>query len=257
MKRLSRLPVGALLVGGAAAVVLALFALWIVPSPDYLYLPNRAQPLADRVTVDGGHPPSGPGGIYFLDVTVRQATWLEHIFAFTRPDGATLVPKREVVPTGSSFNQEHRQELAEMDRSEQIAAAVALRKAGLDVKATPTGVLVELVAQDAPAARVLRPGDLIVSVNGAPVTQASALRSLISRHRPGDVLSLGVQRDGTSRMLAVRTVPDPQNPQRPVIGITIAQGANIKLPIGVKIDLGGVGGPSAGLPFALDVLEQL
>jgi PDZ domain-containing protein len=257
VRRLSRLPVGGLLAGGAIAVALALFSLWVLPSPDYLYLPNRSQPLEGRVKVDGGHTPTGPGGIYYLDVTVRQATWMEHLFAFTRPDGATLVPKRDVVPTGSSFDQEHRQELAEMDRSEQIAAAVALRNAGLDVKSTPTGVLVELVAQDAPAARVLRSGDLIVSVNGAAVTHAVGLRALIARHRPGDVLSLGVRRDGTSRMLAVRTVSDPENPQRPVIGITIAQGASIKLPIGVKIDLGGVGGPSAGLPFALDVLELL
>ena len=36
-----------------------------------------------------------------------------------------------------------------------------------------------------------------------------------------------------------------------------SQAADITLPIHVDIDLGGVGGPSAGLPFALDVYEQL
>jgi Lon-like protease len=257
VRRLARLPVGALLAGGALVLVLALFFLWVLPSPDYLYLPNQAQPLDGRVKVEGGHTPEGPGRIYYLDVTVRQATWLEHLFAFTRPEGATLVPKAQVVPTGSSFDEEHRQELAAMDRSEQVAAAVALRKAGLDVKTTLTGVLVELVAQDVPAARVLRPGDLIVSVNGATVVRTAQLRDKVSRHRPGDVLSLGVRRAGSSRMLAVRTVPDPASPRTPIIGIRIAQGASVKLPIGVKIDLGGVGGPSAGLPFALDVLELL
>jgi PDZ domain-containing protein len=52
-------------------------------------------------------------------------------------------------------------------------------------------------------------------------------------------------------------VHDPADPSRPLIGIRVAQGAAVKLPIDVSIDLGGVGGPSAGLPFALDVLEQL
>jgi PDZ domain-containing protein len=246
-----------LLAAGAIVCALALFFLWVLPSPDYLYLPNQAQPLDGRVKVEGGHTPTGPGGIYYLDVTVRRATWLEHVFAFTRPEGASLVPKAQVVPSGSSFDDEHRQELEAMDRSEQVAAAVALRKAGLDVKTTLTGVLVELVATDVPAARVLRPGDLIVSVNGAPVVRSSQLRDKISRHHPGDVLSLGVRRGGTSHTLAVRTVADPADPRVPIIGIRIAQGASVKLPIGVKIDLGGVGGPSAGLPFALDVLELL
>ena len=42
-----------------------------------------------------------------------------------------------------------------------------------------------------------------------------------------------------------------------MIGIRVGQEATIDLPVKVTIDLGDVGGPSAGLPFALDVLEQL
>ena len=37
----------------------------------------------------------------------------------------------------------------------------------------------------------------------------------------------------------------------------MAQAADIKLPVKVDINLGEVGGPSAGLPFALDVLQEL
>ena len=35
------------------------------------------------------------------------------------------------------------------------------------------------------------------------------------------------------------------------------QSADIELPVDVDIDLGGVGGPSAGLAFALDIMEEL
>ena len=55
----------------------------------------------------------------------------------------------------------------------------------------------------------------------------------------------------------MRTVESPQLPGRAIIGIRVAQAADIKLPLKVKIDLAGVGGPSAGLPFALDVLQEL
>jgi PDZ domain-containing protein len=41
------------------------------------------------------------------------------------------------------------------------------------------------------------------------------------------------------------------------VGIQVEQFADIELPIDVEIDLGGVGGPSAGLAFALDIIEEL
>ena len=115
--------------------MLALFALWRFPSSDYLFLPNTARPLTGLVSVEGSHPPSTPGGIYYLDVTERQATWLERLLPFTRPDGASLVPNRAVVPSGISFEDEHKLELEDMSRSQQVAAAVALRHAGLPVVA--------------------------------------------------------------------------------------------------------------------------
>src|SRR5205823_8361772 len=57
--------------------------------------------------------------------------------------------------------------------------------------------------------------------------------------------------------LAVRSTTDPQAPRRPVIGVIVEQNAQIQLPLSVTINAGNVGGPSAGLAFALDVLEQL
>ncbi len=108
-----------------------------------------------------------------------------------------------------------------------------------------------------PAAHVLRAGDLIVSVNGAPVLRPVALRAALAKHPPGDVVSLGLRRGDSELTVAARTVEAVGEPGRAVLGILVSQGANVKLPIDVKIDLGEVGGPSAGLPFALDVLEQL
>ena len=55
----------------------------------------------------------------------------------------------------------------------------------------------------------------------------------------------------------LRTAADPDDPKRAVIGVFVEQAASIKLPLKVKIDLGNVGGPSAGLAFALDVMEEL
>jgi PDZ domain-containing protein len=242
----------------AILAALALFALWRFPSSDFLFLPNTAQPLTGLVSVEGSHPTGGRGAIYYLDVTERQATWLERLLPFTRPDGASLVPNRDVVPSGISFDTQHKLELQDMQRSQQVAAAVALRQAGLRVVARPTGVLVEGVFSNVPAAKVLRAGDVIVGVNGHAVLSRPELRALLAAHVPGDVVSVRLRRGGKPLIVSVKTVSDPEEPKRPLIGVYRAsQAAAITLPLKVHIDLGGIGGPSAGLPFALDVLELL
>src|SRR3954471_17960570 len=90
--------VGGVLVALAIAAVLVLF---LVPSNDYILLPDRAHPVAPLVRVQGGHDPTGPGGIYFVDVLERKASKLESLFPSIRK-GATLVPARLIVPPGVS-----------------------------------------------------------------------------------------------------------------------------------------------------------
>ena len=66
-----------------------------------------------------------------------------------------------------------------------------------------------------------------------------------------------MRRDGETVDVTVRTVPSPASPSRPIVGISVDQEADIELPIDVDIDLGRVGGPSAGLPFALEIARML
>ena len=246
------------LLWGALSVAVTVLALaWFAPSHDYLYVPNKATPVAGKVVVPGEKAHVGPGGIYYVDVTIRRATWAERLIAGLRPDGATLVPKNEVVPPGSTFETRHEEGLQEMARSEQVAAAVALKAAGYDVKSTPRGALVEAVATDVPAAKKLHSGDVIVSALGKPTKTPEQLRRVFLDVEPGADVDLRVRRDGTVSTVKVRTVESPQEHGRAIIGIRVAQAANIKLPLKVDIDLGRVGGPSAGLPFALDVYQEL
>jgi PDZ domain-containing protein len=142
-----------------------------------------------------------------------------------------------------------------MSRSQQIAAAVALRAAGYKVQAAPAGVLVEQVDSTVPAAGELQPTDVIVSANGKRVRVPADLRRVVSRLKPGDGIRLVVRRGDTQRRITVKTTHDEHG--RTIIGVLIDQAATIKLPLRVDIDAGSVGGPSAGLAFALDVMEEL
>jgi Lon-like protease len=111
-----------------------------------------------------------------------------------------------------------------------------------------------------PSAGKLRANDTIVAVDGRPTPFLPALRRAITRHPPGQRVSLTVRHDGKVRTVDVKTAANPQNRQRSIIGVLTTcslQTAKFSLPLPVHIDLGQVGGPSAGLAFALDVAEEL
>ncbi len=240
-----------------SAAVILLAAAWVYPTSSFLFLPHAAQPLDGKVEVEGSKRVDDRGGIYYVDVTVRRARWIERLLPFTRPDGSTMVPERALLQQGSSFEERRRISLTEMARSEEVAAAVALRAAGYDVDAVPQGAIVESIDPSAPAVKVLKDGDVIVEAAGRRVRTTSDLRRAVGTVDPGESVLLRLRRDGRQKELTVKTMAAPDDPSRPIIGIRVAQAANIELPVKVDIDLGDVGGPSAGLPFALDVLQEL
>jgi PDZ domain-containing protein len=244
-----RLAAAGLLVLAAAAAFV-----WLFPSNTYIFLPDRAHAVAPIVTVQGGKDPKDGGGIYFVDIFVRKATLLERLWPGIH-EGGQLVPASAILPPGTSERQRRQADAREMTRSQQVAAAVALRAAGYRVAANPTGALVEQVDQSVPAAGRLQPADVIVSANGKRVRAPGDLRRVVGPLRPGSTVRLLVRRGSGEKRVDVRTVRDTNG--RTIIGVIVDQAASVKLPLRVKIDAGNVGGPSAGLPFALDVLEEL
>ena len=252
MKRFAGTAVVLGLVGVAATALL----LWWLPANDFLFVPDRAKPLADKVVVQGGQDPAD-GDVYYVDLFVRRIRKLEQLLPFTRPEGSTFVPEERLLPDGTTDQDRDRQNAEDMQRSEKIAAVVALRALGYDVEATPNGVLVTSVYTNVPAAKVLEANDVIVGVNGVAVRTPPQLRREIGLITPGSDVRLTIRRGGKERDVTVRTVPNPQDSSRAVVGILVDQDAKIELPIDVDIDLGRVGGPSAGLPFALEIVRKL
>jgi Lon-like protease len=241
--------------GGILVLLVAAFVLWLVPSNSYIFLPDRAHPVDPLVHVQGGKKPKG-GGIYFVDIFVRKASLIERLWPGLH-EGAEIVPKAALLGPGGTEKNRVAAAAREMTRSQSIAAAVALRAAGYRVRANPTGALVEQVASDAPAAGTLLPTDVIVSAAGKRVQSPADLRRAIGHVKPGAAVRLTVRRGKELTPLTVHTIADPHNPKRAIIGVFVAPAASIKLPLKVTIDAGDIGGPSAGLAFALDLLERL
>lgn len=255
MNRFFKLLIALGLVLAAIAV-----ALYIIPSNEYIFLPDRARSLAPYVTVKGEQPDRDGGGIYYVAVSVRKASLLEKLFPGIR-EGATLVPAAALLTPGQDEQQRQHQELLAMAESQEIGAAVALKELGYKVPIKSPGTVIAAVNPKGPSAGKLQANDAIAAVNGIATPSLTALRRQITGHRPGQSVSLTVRRNGAVRNVDVQTAADPQNKRRSIIGVltscALQRPTKIALPIPVRIDLGQVGGPSAGLAFALDVAEKL
>jgi PDZ domain-containing protein len=247
------------IVGGvlAALAIAAVVVLYLVPSDDYILLPDRAHPVAPLVSVKGGKDPTGPGGVYFVDVFERRASIFESIFPSIHK-GSTLVPAKLIVPPGVSDKAVRQADLRAMSISQRVAAAVALKRLGYKVTANPSGVIVAALDSRSHAVGKLRPADVITAVNGEPTPTIAKLRSALADVKPGETVRLTISRSGatgaTKLDVDVRTIAEGK---RAIVGFAPEQAANIRLPIKVSIDAGNVGGPSAGLAFALEVMEEL
>jgi len=242
--------------GGVVVVLLVtILILFSLPSGKFLLLPDVAHPVAPLVQVQGARA-AKPGTLYFVDVVERRASELEALFPWIHQH-ASLVPGGDIVPPCSTTQEAEQAQLQEMAFSQRIAAAVALRHLGYHVVVKPTGVVVSQLVAGTNAPCKLQPMDVITAVDGTPTPTVQALRGVLGRVKPGAVVALRIRRGARLLTERIRTVGVPQEPGHAFVGFAPDQAAAIKLPIRVSIDATGIGGPSAGLAFALEVMQKL
>ena len=244
----------------AAAGLVVLVAVIVVlltrGSDHYLEIPDEAHPLAGLVKVPSATTEHDGGGIYYVDVLVKRASLLESLVPAFRPEGSILIERRDLVEPGISDKQRIKLEIADMKLSQIIASTVALRALGYQVPIRLGGLRVVAVTSDSHALGLLKPGDVIVSADGERVRERADLRAVLARHRVGDVVQIGIRRGNDRQTLAIRTTSDESDPQRPILGVLPIQALNVHFPFRIRFNLREVGGPSAGLAFALELLEK-
>jgi len=118
---------------GLLLAVIALSVLYLVPSDKYyVFLPDRAHPLEPLVRIAGEQPVPQEGGVYFVDVRFRKAHLLEDLLGRPLARGATLLPARAVLGDATPKQAQHI-DITQMENSQKIAAAVALKRLGYHV----------------------------------------------------------------------------------------------------------------------------
>jgi PDZ domain-containing protein len=145
-----------------------------------------------------------------------------------------------------------RQGAAQMAESEQSAVAAALTYLGEPVTYE---VVIDQVQPEAPAEGVLLPGDALIEINGTPVPDYRSVQRVMGDVAPGDEVIIEVRRDDEAVTETVTTEENPDDAERAYLGVLL--GLGFTSPVDVELNLGNVGGPSAGLIFSLAIVDSL
>ena len=166
-------------------------------------------------------------------------------------DEDAVYPYDAVYRQGETVEENRKQGAQEMTSSQDAATAVALEELGYDV----TEAAVAGVAKGTPADGVLKAGDVLLRVDGTPVTTADEVVDIVSGRAGAEPLDLVIRRDGQRRTV---TLTPQVTDGRPQIGIQVGTQAKPDLPVKVDIAIDpAIGGPSAGLMFSLGIYDTL
>ena len=182
-----------------------------------------------------------------VPLTLAQALrgWFRHDYA--------VVPRDVIYPPDKSTDEVRKEDEADFKESQSSATTAALRYLGY--KGT-VRVIADRVTKGAPADGVVKAGDALVSVDGTRVTGKAHLIELITARQPGQKVRLGLLRAGKPLAVELTTVAvTEEGKTRSVIGVTPVE--QVDFPVKVTISLGDIGGPSAGLMFALGIVDKL
>jgi PDZ domain-containing protein len=161
-----------------------------------------------------------------------------------------VVPESEIYGTGQTQQQVVKQDTQQMLGSQQDATAAAL--CYLNINFTTSDPVAGIV-RGTPADGLLRPGDDITAVDGTPIGCDNSVVSMIRNRKPGANVTLTIQRNGSTKLVTL--VTKAINGQ-PVVGVNLAA-PTYKFPFTVRINLSDIGGPSAGMMFALGIIDKL
>lgn len=253
-----------------AVAFLLLGVLALAPSP---YVVQQPGPVFDTlgtvpagddgdevpmIEIDGADTYETDGSLDMLTVSVvgtpeQRPTWFEVATAWFDSSKAVL-PIDAVYPPGVTSEQRDEENQTLMTDSQQTAVAAALRSLGYDIGQQVT---VGDLSEGAPADGVLQVGDVIERANGETVTDVTTLRRIIADNGASKPVTFDIVRDGEETSVEVTPAEQTLDDGSSSVAVGIIAASTYDFPFDVSIQLENVGGPSAGMMFALGIIDKL
>ena len=242
----------------AGVVLLAglVFALGSWRVPYYALWPGPVEEVSDLVQIEGGPMTYELNGdVYMLTVSLQEVNAFEFAQGWIDSE-VDLVHRQLIRPEGVTPEEHRRRNLRLMDDSKLTAIAVAMDYVGLPVQYSGEGVLVLSVAEGAPADGLLEVGDVIVEIGDTAVSMREEAIEAILANRVGDTITLTVRRADELVEIEVTLGEHTDDPEQPMVGfVPDTYNRALDLPFDVEIHTEGTGGPSAGVMYALTLID--
>ncbi len=193
------------------------------------------------------------GADYRMNMVEAVVGWLGH--------DKVVVPHDTLYPDDKTPEQVDQENAEDFSLSQENAKVAALRELDIEVG---TRVIVDSVVKDGPSDGKLHAGDVIRAVDGQKVDRAEDIRTFVTKHKPGQqvvftVVPAGVAKGNDANRAPTRdvtvTATRAKDDGRAMVGLQA--GVEHTFPFTIDIKLADVGGPSAGLMFALGLIDKL
>ncbi|GAB2857096.1 PDZ domain-containing protein [Streptomyces deserti] len=209
------------------------------------------------------------GHLNMTTVRVTSADYrmnlVEAVYGWLAHDNK-VVPHDTLYPDGKTEEESTQENAEEFSQSQESAKVAALKELGIPVR---SWVIVSTVVKGSPAEGKLHAGDVIKAVDGKAVKEPADVAELVTEHKPGQnvVFTVVPAKEQAAaekeKRTATRTedvtittaASDDSGEKRAIVGISA--GLDHTFPFTIDIKLADVGGPSAGLMFALGIYDKL
>jgi Lon-like protease len=219
--------------------------------PYYSIGPGPAKAVQPLIRFDDRPRYESEGSFVLTSVRFDQLTAYGIVVAWLDP-GVSVVPRSDLFSPGETAEQELERSISQMDQSKLDAAFVVLEELTDYPEEHGDGVLIESVVEGCAADGELFPGDIVQAIDGTEVEDVGDARRIIRTTTSGAQLTFDVTVDGEPETVSLTREPCGGS-ERPLVGVSMIE----RFPFDVRIQSGSIGGPSAGLAWALALYDLL
>ena len=236
-------------------IVIIVLALGFYPMDSYISRPGGAYELEPFVEVDGGDQ-DDMGTLSLLTIALAKATPLTYLYAKIT-DSQKIYKANEIRQEDEDETEYNVRQLKLMSNSQFNAISVAFDRANKPYTVSNNGIFIFNVVDDSAADGILEAGDKILQMDDMEDLTEESIRTYLTGKAEGQIIRLKVERDGkqVDKEVALKTIPGVL--ETPAIGISYTADKKVETTPAVHINSEDIGGPSAGLMFTLEILNQL
>ncbi|WJY28992.1 SepM family pheromone-processing serine protease [Sporosarcina trichiuri] len=241
---------------GITALLAVLVTLFMVlPLDGYVSQPGGAYELSPLVHVEDGDE-EDTGTFSLMTISVGKATPATYLWSHLS-DKMKLLPADKVRRHGEDDREYNIRQLRLMSDSQFNAITVAFEKAGKPVEIDFAGIYVQLVVDGSASDGKLEAGDRITGVDGKRLTEPDQFAAYVTDQRKGDTIEVEGAREGKpfKEEITLKEIPGAKG--KVGLGIQYQEDRSLKTIPKVTFNTSDIGGPSAGLMFTLEIINQL